>query len=120
MRFALLCYAPESVLWQKEVDDAIMVQHRATQAGLEAAGRLGPSLRLMPKSAAMSVRGGPEPLVLDGPFVETKESLLGFWIFDAANLEEALETAKEFASHLPGGGLELRPVKEYYPGGALT
>lgn len=119
MRFALLCYAPESVMWRKEDDDAVMVQHRATQAGLEASGRLGPNLRLMPTSAAMSIRGGPEPMVLDGPFVETKESLLGFWVFDAASLDAALETAKEFASHMPGGGLELRPVREYNPGRSL-
>lgn len=119
MRFALLCYAPESGLWRKEDDDAVMIQHRATQAKLEAAGRLGPNLRLMPTSAAMSIRGGPEPVVLDGPFAETKESLLGFWVFDAASLEDALETAKEFASHMPGGCLELRPVKEYNTGGVL-
>lgn len=119
MRFALLCYGAGSALWRKEDEDAILDRHRATEAGLEAAGRLGPSLRLMPTSAAMAIRGGPEPMVLDGPFAESKESLLGFWVFDAANLEEALETAREFASHMPGGGLELRPVMEYNPGGAL-
>ena len=58
--------------------------------------------------------------MLDGPFAETKEALLGFWVFDAASLDEALGIAREFASHMPGGTLELRPVKEYDPGGVLA
>ena len=120
MRFAMLCYAPESGLWRKEDDDAVMEQHNATQARMTAAGKLGPHLRLMPTSAAMTIRGGAEPMVLDGPFAETKEALLGFWIFDAASLDEALGTAREFASHMPGGMLELRPVKEYDPGARLA
>ena len=120
MRFAMLCYAPESGQWRKEDDDAVMEQHNATQARLTAAGKLGPRLRLMPTSAAMTIPGGPEPLVLDGPFAETKEALLGFWIFDAASLDEALGTAREFASHMPGGMLELRPVMQYDPGGKLA
>ncbi|MGO4831709.1 YciI family protein [Rhizobiaceae sp. 2RAB30] len=119
MRFAMFCYAPESIEWRKEDDDAVMAKHMATDAGLKAAGRLGPSLRLMPTGTAMSIRGGAEPTVLDGPFVETKEVLLGFWVFDAASLEEAIETAREYASHMPGGGLELRPVKEFAPGVGL-
>ena len=120
MRFAMLCYAPESVQWRKEDDDAVMEKHNATQAGLTAAGKLGPHLRLMPTSTAMTIRGGAEPMVLDGPFAETKEALLGFWVFDAASLDEAIGIAREFASHMPGGALELRPVKEYDSGGALA
>jgi hypothetical protein len=119
MRFAMFCYAQESAHWTREMDDAVMEKHNATDARLLAAGRLGPSLRLMPTSTAVTVRGGPEPMVLDGPFAETKEVLLGFWVFDAASLEEAIETAKEFASHAPGGALELRPVMEYRAGGPL-
>ena len=120
MRFAMLCYAPESTQWRKEDDDAVMEKHNATQARMMAAGKLGPNLRLMPTSAAMTIRaGGGEPLVLDGPFAETKEALLGFWVFDAASLDEALDVAREFSSHMPGGALELRPVKQYNAGGAL-
>ena len=101
MRFAMFCYAPESVEWRKEDDEAVMAKHMASDASLKAAGRLGPSLRLMPTGTAMSIRGGAEPTVLDGPYVETKEVLLGFWVFDAASLEEAIETAREAA---PGAG----------------
>jgi hypothetical protein len=120
MRFAMLCYANESIRWRKEADAAVMAQHVASQKKLEAEGKLGPSLRLMPTSAAVTIRAGAEPMVLDGPFAETKEVLLGFWILDAGSLEEAIEIGKEFASHNPGGALELRPVMEYTPGVALT
>jgi hypothetical protein len=121
MRFAMLCYAPESTQWRKEDDDAVMEKHNASEARMMAAGKLGPHLRLMPTSAAMTIRAGPgEPLVLDGPFAETKEALLGFWIFEAASLDEALDVAREFSSHMPGGALELRPLKTYDPGGALA
>jgi hypothetical protein len=119
MRFAMFCYAPESVRWPKEMDDAVMEKHNATDARLLATGQLGPSLRLMPTSTAVTVRRGVEPLVLDGPFVETKEVLLGFWVFDAASLDEAIEIAREYASHAAGGALELRPVMEYNPVGPL-
>ena len=44
MRFAMLCYAPESVQWRQEDDDAVMEKHNATQARLTEAGKLGPHL----------------------------------------------------------------------------
>jgi hypothetical protein len=119
MRFAMFCYNQDSIRWSKEMDDAVMEKHNATGDRLVAAGKLGPSLRLMPTSTAVTVRNGADPLVLDGPFAETKEVLLGFWVFDAVSLEEAVEIAKEFASHLPGGALELRPVMDYHPGAPL-
>ena len=47
---------------------------------------------------------------MDGPFAETKEQLLGFWIIDCASLEDAIETARRFASHKQTGAIEIRPV----------
>ena len=49
-------------------------------------------------------------LVLDGPFAETKEQLLGFYVMDCANLEEALDIARELSEANPGGAHEVRPV----------
>ena len=46
--------------------------------------------------------------VVDGPFVETKESVGGFSIIDAKDMTEALELAKTW----PGYGIEVRPVRE--------
>jgi hypothetical protein len=116
MRFALLCYAAFSNEWTKELEDAVMEKHNASQARHLAARKLGPNLRLMPPSAAVTIRSGAEPMVFDGPFAETKEQLLGFWIFEADSLEEAIEIGKEYGSHAPGGSLEVRPIMEYHPG----
>ena len=46
--------------------------------------------------------------VTDGPFVETKEALGGYYLVEAADLDEAIAMAKAVPS--PGGGLEVRPV----------
>jgi hypothetical protein len=46
--------------------------------------------------------------VTDGPFVETKEALGGYYLVEAADLDEAIAMAKDIPA--PGGGLEVRPV----------
>jgi len=71
----------------------------------------------MPTTAATTLRKGKEAMVLDGPFAETKEQLLGFFIVDCASLEEALETARDLARANPGtGAYEIRPVALFRPG----
>ena len=49
-----------------------------------------------------------EVTITDGPFIETKEQLMGFWIIECANLDEALAWAKK--APLPGASLEVRPL----------
>ena len=44
----------------------------------------------------------------DGPFVETKEALGGFYLLEAADLDQALALAREIPA--PNGGLEIRPI----------
>ena len=64
---------------------------------------------LQPTATATSIRlDGAEPVVTDGPFVETKEALGGFYLLEAADLDEALALAREIPA--PNGGLEIRPV----------
>jgi hypothetical protein len=55
-----------------------------------------------------------EPLVIDGPFAETKEQLLGFFILDVANLEEALDIARELVAAKTGSTYEIRPIALYF------
>ena len=83
----------------------------AVEAKLAKAGRLGPVARLMPTTAATTLRKDRDPpLVIDGPFAETKEQLLGFFIIDCSDLSDAIATASELARANPGGAYELRPV----------
>lgn len=113
MLYAILCYNLESVVcsWSKEKDDAVMAHHQSVMREIAAKGKLGPVARLMPTTTANTVRPGREMMVLDGPFAETKEQLLGFYIIDCENLEEALEYAKQFSNET--GAMEVRPVMFY-------
>jgi hypothetical protein len=77
---------------------------------------MGASLRLLPTTAATTLRkDGDPPLVIDGPFAETKEQLLGFYLIDADDLDDALNIARELAAANPGGAYEIRPVGLYNP-----
>jgi hypothetical protein len=80
MLYAILCYSDEAVVesWSKEEDAAVIAKRRAVTKPLAAAGKLGPVVRLMPTSAAVTIRSGQEPMVKDGPFSETKEQQHGF------------------------------------------
>jgi hypothetical protein len=123
MLYAILCYHDETVVgaWTKAEDDAVMAKLAVVQEGLSKKGRLGPVARLMPTTAATTLRKDREPaLVIDGPFAETKEQLLGFYIVDCASLEEALDIARELGAANPGGVYEIRPVGVFFPGKAAS
>ncbi len=118
MMYAILCYNEEDVVWSwsKQQDDAVMARLGAVQDRLTKAGKLGPSLRLLPTTSATTLRKSHgEPLVIDGPFAETKEQLLGFFIIDVATLDEALDIAREFVAAKTGSIYEIRPIAHYFP-----
>jgi hypothetical protein len=83
---------------------------------LAAKGKLGPTLRLLPTTAATTLRKSDPPMVIDGPYAETKEQLLGFYVFDCDDLEEALGVARELGEANPGGAYEIRPLRLFLPG----
>jgi len=118
MLYAILCYNEEDVVWSwsKEQDQAVMARLGAVQDRLTKAGKLGPSLRLLPTTSATTLRNASgEPLVIDGPFAETKEQLLGFFIIDVANLDEALDIAHDLGAAKTGSTYEIRPISAYFP-----
>lgn len=129
MLYAVLCYNDEEITgaWTKAEDDLVMARLKKVTDKLEKAGKLGPVARLMPTTAATTLRKGghgkrlepgPEPAVVtDGPFAETKEQLLGFYVVECAGLEEALEIVRELGQANPGGAYEIRPVSVFFPGG---
>jgi hypothetical protein len=119
MLYAFLCYNNEDAIasWSQAQDDQVMADLHAVQAPLEKAGRLGPVARLMPTTAATTLRKDSEPpLVLDGPYAETKEQLLGFYVIECVDLEAALAVAKDLAKANPGGAYEVRPLRLFQPG----
>jgi hypothetical protein len=118
MLYAIICYNSEAVLsgWSKEKDDAVMEHHKGVMRKIAAKGKLGPVARLMPTTTATTVRAGREAVVLDGPFAETKEQLLGFWLIECDNLDEAIDYGKQFLNET--GAMEIRPVAFYDAGSA--
>ncbi|MCA0358112.1 MAG: YciI family protein [Proteobacteria bacterium] len=121
MLYAILCYNQEDVVcaWSKEEDEAVMQKLGVVQQRLTQEGRLGPVARLMPTTAATTLRKDREPpLVLDGPFAETKEQLLGFYVVDCESLDGALQVAKDLGKANPGGSYEIRPIAMFQPGPA--
>jgi hypothetical protein len=119
MQYAILCYHDEKVTcaWSQEQDDAVMAKLAVVHEKLARQGKLGPVARLLPTTAATTLRKDREPaLVIDGPFAETKEQLLGFYVVDCAGLDEALDIAAELGRANPGGAYEIRPIGVYKPG----
>jgi len=114
MQYAILCYDDEKTVeaWSQAREDEVIGKHRAFAHQLAQKGKLGPVLRLLPTTAATTVRSGDQSVVFDGPFAETKEQLLGLWIVDADSENEALEIAQVFAGHKNSGSLEVRPLRE--------
>jgi hypothetical protein len=86
---------------------------------LEAAGARLMACGLSPASQAKSVRGQPngKALITDGPYVEAKEHIGGFWILEAADMDEALAWARK-AAFDPGSRGEVREIPySSLPGG---
>lgn len=112
MLYAILIYAEEGVFerLEPECQEEALEKHQAIQAEYGAKGGLGAVARLMGTAAALTVRQqGGSPVVLDGPFAETKEQLLGLYILDCADIEEAIAAAKKFP--LETAAYEIRPIR---------
>ena len=119
MLYAVLCYNDENAVatWTKEEDDAVMARLAKVEDTMKAKGKLGPVARLLPTTSATTLRkNSGEPLIIDGPFAETKEQFLGFYTIDCDSLDEAVQFAKDLAVANPGlGSYEIRPVAVFHP-----
>jgi len=119
MLYAILCYHDEDFVgsWTRDQDAAVMAKLAVVQDKLKKQGRLGPVARLLPTTAATTLRKDDPPVVIDGPYAETKEQMLGFYIVDCENLDGALEVARDLGTANPGGAYEIRPVGLFQPQG---
>ncbi len=120
MMYSILIYGEAGVFDQlpKSAQDKVLQGHHALQAALAERGDFF-TMKLMPPSSAVTVEpvaeAGQTPLVVDGPFAETKESFLGFYAAEFTDLEEALTHARMISS--PIARVEVRPVQ--WSGGIL-
>jgi hypothetical protein len=112
MRYMIIIYGKESD-WADitpERAGEIMGAYHAYTEKLKAAGVYIAGDELDVIATAKSVRGVGGTQVVDGPFVDTKEALGGYYLIEAASAAEALSWAKQAPTMLHGGGVELRPV----------
>lgn len=121
MDYSILIYGIEGTYDRlpKEHQDEVMAAHVSLQEALREKGAFG-SARLMPSSNAVTLKAttelGQKPTIMDGPFAETKERFLGFYVAEFESLDEAISFASRISS--PYVSLEIRPVA--WAGGTLS
>jgi hypothetical protein len=107
LKYVCLVYGEEKKIGAM-TDDECMAYDQA----LRSAGQCLASEALQPVRTAKTVRVREGKVVItDGPFTETKECLAGFYLIEAADLNEAIQTASQIPpAHV--GSIEIRPVRE--------
>ncbi|WP_157015128.1 YciI family protein [Mesorhizobium xinjiangense] len=121
MQYAILAYHAESVVdsWSEEEDAALMDELLEINDRLIAEKHLGPAARLGPTGQAKTLRGAGDGMVIDGPFAETKEQLLGLYVVDFPTIDGAIEAAREMRRANPTAVYEIRPIMLYLPGAQI-
>ena len=111
MKYALLIYSNDTE-WDTLSDDEKSAIYGEYFAISESAGVIGgQELQTTDTATTVRVRDG-QTLTTDGPFPETKEALGGFFLFEADDLDAALELAARIPAARRGGAIEVRPVVE--------
>ena len=121
MLYAILAYHVETEVmsWTKEEDATVMENLFKAHERMNRGGRLGPAARLGTTGKARTLRGPGKGTVIDGPFAETKEQLLGLYLLDCANQDAAVDAARELQRVNPGAVYEIREIRRFIPGAAL-
>ena len=118
MKYMLLIHqgstpTPGSDEWESLSEDEQKAVYGAYQAINETPG-VSPGVQMQPPEAATTVRvQDGKTLTTDGPFVEAKESIGGYFFFEAADLDAAIEVASQVPAASRGGAIEVRPIVEW-------
>lgn len=110
MKYALLVYStPETHDLPPDEMATVLAEYQALreEPGYVASGQLHPA-----EMATTIRRNGGEILATDGPFADTKEVFGGFYLFDLADVDAALELAQRVPVVRLGGAVEVRPMVE--------
>ena len=113
--YLILIYGDERVWAAADAQE----QRRTDEGHVAFAAKAGTAVlgghQLQPSSTATSLRPGADrPMVTDGPFLETKEGLGGYYLLEAEDLDQAIELAALLPEVTGGsGGVEIRPVVEH-------
>ncbi len=103
---------PGSDEWERLSEDEKGAVYGAYKALTETPG-VSPGLQLQPPETATTVRvQDGRTLTTDGPFVEIKEAIGGYLLFEADDLDAAIELASRIPAAWMGGAIEVRPIVE--------
>ena len=118
MLYAILAYHVENeiVSLTPQEDAALMAGLNEVHDRLLRQGQIGPAARLGATEGACVLRGPGTGVVVDGPFTESKEALLGFYVLDCADRDAAISVARELRGVNPGAMYEIRAIRLYRPG----
>ena len=116
MRYMLLVYSREAEMARlsPEEEQEIKAGHWAVMDETAKRGIFRGAEPLKPTSTATTVRKQDgKPLIIDGPFAETKEQLAGYYILDCKDLDEAIRWASKIPTACQGdeGCIEIRPIE---------
>ncbi|MBN9220272.1 MAG: YciI family protein [Mesorhizobium sp.] len=122
MFYAILAYHVEEAIkaLTPQEDAALMAELLKINTRLHEDGALGPSARLGATKDAFTLRGPGEGTIIDGPFAETKEQLLGLYVVDCATKDEAIAIARDLRRVNPTAVYEIRPIVLFKPGVPLA
>jgi hypothetical protein len=111
--YAVLIYGDEAAIAKggPELESQIMKGHMEFGEANQAKLRGGQALQSVTTATTVRQDAGGSIAVTDGPFAETKEALGGFYIVEAADLDEAIALAKQVPA--PSGSIEVRPVRVF-------
>jgi hypothetical protein len=118
MLYAILAYHVEDEVasMTPREEAALMSNLEQAHARINREKRLGPAVRLDATQRACVLRGPGKGVVTDGPFTESKEQLLGFYVIDCADRDAAIAAARDLRQVNPGAMYEIRPLLLYRPG----
>jgi hypothetical protein len=118
MLYAILAYHLEEDVtsWTRDEDAAVMLDLDKVHDRLLQEKRIGPAARLGATKGACVLRGAGKGVVTDGPFTESKEQLLGFYIVDSADRDAAISAARDLRRANPSAMYEIRPITLFRPG----
>jgi hypothetical protein len=118
MLYAILAYHVEEEVaaFTPQEDAALMRDLNEVHERWLQQKRIGPAARLGATSGACVLRGSGKGVVIDGPFTESKEQLLGFYVVDCTDRDAAIAAARDLRRVNPTAMYEIRPVRLYRPG----
>jgi hypothetical protein len=109
-QYAVLIYAHDSAHATDATPEDLRTCDQHSD-GLADSGAMLAAYALTPGDMATSIRGD---IITDGPFIDSKEVVAGFYVIEAPDLDAALAIARTNPVVRDGGGVEVRPIHSYF------